>query len=46
MQDIQVGDKLEVYEIIEVAKRLGKTLAEEEAEAAKRGGKTESEGDL
>ena len=45
-QDIQVGDKLEVYEIIEVAKRLGKTLAEEEAEAAKRGGKTESEGDL
>ena len=25
---------------------VGKTLAEEEAEAAKRGGKTESEGDL
>ncbi len=35
-QDIQVGDKLEVFEIVEVAKKLGKTLAEEEAEAAKR----------
>ena len=35
-QDIQVGDKLEVFEIIEVAKKLGKTIAEEEAEAAKR----------
>ena len=35
-QDVQVGDKLEVFEIIEVAKKLGKTIAEEEAEAAKR----------
>ena len=35
-QDIQVGDKLEIFEIVEVAKKLGKTLAEEEAEAAKR----------
>ena len=35
-QDVQVGDKLEVFEIIEVAKKLGKTVAEEEAEAAKR----------
>ena len=35
-QDIQVGDKLEVFEIIEVANKLGKTIAEEEAEAAKR----------
>ncbi len=35
-QDIHVGDKLEVFEIIEVAKKLGKTIAEEEAEAAKR----------
>jgi len=35
-QDIQVGDKLEIFEIIEVAKKLGKTLAEEEAEIAKR----------
>lgn len=35
-QDIQVGDKLEVFEIIEVAKKLGKTIAEEEAEAAKK----------
>ena len=35
-QDIQVDDKLEVFEVIEVAKKLGKTIAEEEAEAAKR----------
>ena len=35
-QDIQVGDKLEVFEIVEVAKKLGKSIAEEEAEAAKR----------
>ena len=35
-QDIQVGDKLEIFEVIEVAKKLGKTIAEEEAEAAKR----------
>ncbi len=35
-QDIQVGDKLEIFEIIEVAKKLGKTIAEEQAEAAKR----------
>jgi len=35
-QDIMVGDKLEVFEIVEVAKKLGKTIAEEEAEAAKR----------
>ena len=35
-QDIQVGDKLEVFEVVEIAKKLGKTLAEEQAEAAKR----------
>ena len=35
-QDIQIGDKLEVFEVIEIAKKLGKTIAEEEAEAAKR----------
>ena len=35
-QDIQIGDKLEVFEVVEVAKKLGKTIAEEEAEAAKR----------
>lgn len=35
-QDIQVGDKLEVFEVIEIAKKLGKSIAEEEAEAAKR----------
>ena len=31
-----MGDKLEVFEVIEIAKKLGKTIAEEEAEAAKR----------
>ena len=35
-QDIQIGDKLEVFEIVEVAKKLGKTIAEEQAEIAKR----------
>lgn len=35
-QDIQIGDKLEVFEIVEVAKKLGKSIAEENAEAAKR----------
>ena len=35
-QDIQVGDKFEIFEIVEVAKHLGKSIAEEEAEAAKR----------
>lgn len=48
-QDIQVGDKLEVFEIIEVAKKLGKTIAEEQAEIAKRnvtqGDLTEDKGD-
>ena len=33
---MQVGDKLEVFEVVEIAKKLGKTLAEEQAEAAKR----------
>jgi len=37
-QDIMVGDKLEIFEIIEVAKKLGKTLAEEQAELEKRKG--------
>lgn len=35
-QDIQIGDRLEVFEIVEVAKKLGKTLAEEQAEIEKR----------
>ncbi|MDD5930759.1 MAG: translation initiation factor IF-2 [Spirochaetales bacterium] len=35
-QDIQVGDRLEIFEIVEVAKKLGKTLAEEQAEIEKR----------
>ncbi|MCR5436498.1 MAG: translation initiation factor IF-2 [Treponema sp.] len=38
-QDIKVDDKLEIFEIIEVAKKLGKTIAEEEAEAAKKADK-------
>ena len=44
-QDIMVGDKLEVFEIVEVAKKLGKTLAEEEAEAAKKGAAENKEGE-
>jgi translation initiation factor IF-2 len=41
-----VGDKLEVFEIVEVAKKLGKTLAEEEAELEKKGGAdTDKEGE-
>ncbi|EID85435.1 translation initiation factor IF-2 [Treponema sp. JC4] len=45
-QDIMVGDKLEVFEIVEVAKKLGKTLAEEEAELEKKGGAdTDKEGE-
>ena len=35
-QDIQVGDQIEAFEIIEVKRTLGKTLAEEQAEAAKK----------
>lgn len=35
-QDIQVGDKFEVFEVVEVAKKLGKTIAQEQAEAAKK----------
>ena len=47
-QDIQVGDKLEVFEIVEVAKKLGKTLAEEQAEIEKKNvttGTSDSAGD-
>ncbi len=35
-QDIQVGDRLEVFEFVEVARKLGKTLAEEQAELEKK----------
>ncbi len=31
-QDLQVGDQLEAFEYVEVARKLGKTLAEEKAE--------------
>ncbi len=34
-QDIQVGDTLEVIEYVEVARKLGKTIAEEKAEVEK-----------
>lgn len=34
-QDIQIGDTLEVIEYVEVARKLGKTIAEEKAEADK-----------
>ena len=32
-QDLQVGDQLEAFEYVEVARKLGKTIAEEQAEA-------------
>ena len=35
-QDLRVGDQLEAFEIIEVKRKLGKTLAEEQAEAEKK----------
>jgi translation initiation factor IF-2 len=34
--DIMVGDKFEIFEIISVARKLGKTLAEEKAEIERR----------
>ncbi|WP_407400348.1 translation initiation factor IF-2 [Treponema sp.] len=39
-QDIQVGDQIEAFEIIEVKRSLGKTLAEEQAEAEKKAATT------
>ncbi len=42
-QDIQVGDQLEAFEIIEIKRKLGKTLVEEEAEAAKKSGEVVEE---
>ncbi len=35
-QDLQVGDQLEAFEVIEIKRKLGKTLIEEQAEAAKK----------
>ncbi len=35
-QDIQVGDHMEVFELVEVAKKLGKTIVEEQKENAKK----------
>ncbi len=35
-QDIKVGDQLEAFEYVEVARKLGKTLAEESAEEEKK----------
>ena len=35
-QDLQVGDQLEVFEYVEVARHLGQTLAEEKAEMEKK----------
>lgn len=34
-QDLQVGDQIEAFELVEVKRKLGQTLAEEEAEKAK-----------
>ena len=39
-QDIQVGDQIEAFEIIEVKRSLGKTLAEEKEEAEKKSSAT------
>ena len=35
-QDLQVGDQLEVFEFVEVARKLGQTLVDERAEMEKR----------
>ena len=35
-QDLQIGDQLEAFETIEVKRKLGKTLADEQAEAEKK----------
>ncbi len=40
-QDLQIGDQIEAFEVIEVKRKLGKTLVEEEAENAKKSGLTE-----
>jgi translation initiation factor IF-2 len=40
-QDLQIGDQLEAFEVVEVRRKLGKTLAEEQAEAEKISAKTE-----
>ncbi len=37
-QDLQVGDQLEAFEYVEVARKLGQTLAEEKAEAEAKAG--------
>ena len=34
--DLQIGDQLEAFETIEVKRKLGKTLADEQAEAEKK----------
>ena len=41
-QDLQVGDQLEVFEFVQVARKLGQTLAEEKAEQEKKGSQAES----
>ena len=35
-QDLQIGDQLEVFEFVEVARKLGQTLVDEKAEMEKR----------
>ncbi|MBP3367142.1 MAG: translation initiation factor IF-2 [Treponema sp.] len=42
-QDIQIGDQLEAFEIVEIKRKLGKTLAEEQAEAEKKAAAEESQ---
>ncbi|WP_296030914.1 translation initiation factor IF-2 [uncultured Treponema sp.] len=40
-QDLQIGDQLEAFETIEVKRKLGKTLADEKAEAEKKNAASE-----
>ena len=40
-QDLQIGDQLEAFETIEVKRKLGKTLADEQAEAEKKNAASE-----
>ena len=41
-QDLQIGDQLEAFETIEVKRKLGKTLADEQAEAEKKNAAAEA----
>ena len=44
-QDLQVGDQIEVFELVQVARKLGDTLSQEQAESEKRAAQTGSVSD-